>query len=51
MSESDPWAPVYDAWATYTTEDVELYVSLAHEADGPIVHDESLEFLYVTRNP
>ena len=37
MSEFDPWAPVYDAWATYMTEDVDHYVSLAREADGPIV--------------
>jgi SAM-dependent methyltransferase len=37
MSEFDPWASVYDAWATYMTEDVDHYVSLAREADGPIV--------------
>jgi SAM-dependent methyltransferase len=37
MSEYDAWAPVYDAWATAMTEDVAHYVSLAREADGPIV--------------
>src|SRR5579884_213465 len=28
MSEFDPWASVYDAWATYMTEDVDHYVAL-----------------------
>jgi SAM-dependent methyltransferase len=37
MSEYDPWAPVYDAWASDMTEDVAHYVRLADEADGPIV--------------
>lgn len=37
MSAYDAWAPVYDAWASDMTEDVAHYVSLAHEADGPIV--------------
>jgi YD repeat-containing protein len=37
MSEYDSWAPVYDAWAADMTEDVAWYVSLAREADGPIV--------------
>jgi YD repeat-containing protein len=37
MSEYDSWAPVYDAWAADMTEDVAHYVSLAREADGPIV--------------
>src|SRR5262249_54026902 len=37
MSEYDTWAPVYDAWASDMTEDVAHYVSLAREADGPIV--------------
>jgi YD repeat-containing protein len=37
MSEYDTWAPVYDAWAADMTEDVAHYVSLAREADGPIV--------------
>ena len=37
MSEYDAWAPVYDTWATHMTEDVAHYVSLAREADGPIV--------------
>jgi YD repeat-containing protein len=37
MSAYDAWAPVYDAWASDMTEDVAHYVSLAGEADGPIV--------------
>jgi YD repeat-containing protein len=37
VSEYDAWAPVYDAWASDMTEDVAHYVSLAGEADGPIV--------------
>jgi YD repeat-containing protein len=37
MSEYDAWAPVYDAWIAHITEDVQHYVSLAREADGPIV--------------
>ena len=37
MSEYDPWAADYDAWAAHMTEDVAHYVSLAREADGPIV--------------
>ena len=37
MSEYDTWASVYDAWASGMPGDVPHYVSLAHEADGPIV--------------
>lgn len=37
MSDYDAFAPVYDAWSGHMTEDVELYVSLAAEAAGPIV--------------
>jgi len=37
VSEYDAWAPVYDSWAADMTEDVAHYVSLAREADGPIV--------------
>jgi SAM-dependent methyltransferase len=37
MTDYDAWAPVYDAWAADMTEDVAHYVSLAREADGPIV--------------
>jgi hypothetical protein len=37
VSEYDTWAPVYDAWASDLTGDVAHYVSLAREADGPIV--------------
>jgi SAM-dependent methyltransferase len=37
MSEYDSWVPVYDAWTADMTEDVAHYVSLAREADGPIV--------------
>jgi SAM-dependent methyltransferase len=37
MSEYDAWAPTYDAWASDMTEDVAHYVSLAAEAEGPVV--------------
>lgn len=37
MSEYDAWAADYDAWAAHMTEDVAHYLSLAREADGPIV--------------
>jgi SAM-dependent methyltransferase len=37
VSDYDAWAPVYDTWASDMTEDVAHYVSLAREADGPIV--------------
>lgn len=37
MSDYDAFAPVYDAWSGHMTEDVDFYVSLADEADGPIV--------------
>ena len=37
MSDYDPWAPVYDAWAVEMTDDVAHYLDLAREADGPIV--------------
>ena len=37
MSGYDAWAADYDAWAADMTEDVAHYVSLAREADGPIV--------------
>jgi SAM-dependent methyltransferase len=37
MSDYDAWASVYDAWAADMREDVAHYVSLAREADGPIV--------------
>jgi SAM-dependent methyltransferase len=37
MSDYDPWAAVYDDWAGDITEDVPYYVSLAAEADGPVV--------------
>jgi SAM-dependent methyltransferase len=33
----DAFAPVYDPWSGHMTEDVDFYVSLAAEADGPIV--------------
>ena len=37
-SHYDPFAAVYDAWASDMTEDVPYYVELAREApDGPIV--------------
>ena len=37
MSEYDTWAADYDAWSAHMTEDVAHYVSLAREADGPVV--------------
>jgi SAM-dependent methyltransferase len=37
VTEYDAWAPVYDAWAAHMTEDIAHYVSLAREAEGPIV--------------
>jgi SAM-dependent methyltransferase len=37
VSDYDPWAPVYDAWAVERTDDVAHYLDLAREADGPIV--------------
>lgn len=37
MSDYDAWAPVYDAWSADMTGDVAHYVSLARQADGPIV--------------
>jgi SAM-dependent methyltransferase len=37
MSAYDAFSAVYDDWSAHMTEDVELYVSLAAEAEGPIV--------------
>ena len=37
VSDYDAFAPVYDAWSGHMTEDVDFYVSLAEEANGPIV--------------
>jgi SAM-dependent methyltransferase len=37
MSDYDSWASVYDAWTAGLTDDTAHYVSLAREADGPIV--------------
>jgi SAM-dependent methyltransferase len=37
VSGYDAFAPVYDAWSSHMTEDVDFYVSLAAEADGPVV--------------
>ena len=37
MSEYDFLADIYDDWASQMTEDVPFYVSLAKEADGPVV--------------
>jgi SAM-dependent methyltransferase len=37
MSEYDPFAEIYDEWASHMTEDVAFYVELAREADGPVV--------------
>ena len=37
MSGYEGFAPVYDAWAADMTEDVDFYVELAREAEGPVV--------------
>jgi SAM-dependent methyltransferase len=37
VSAYDGFAAIYDAWSSDMTEDVDFYVELAHEADGPIV--------------
>lgn len=37
MSDYDAFAPIYDAWSADMTEDVDFYVDLAREADGPVV--------------
>jgi len=37
VTSYDAFAPLYDAWSSHMTEDVEFYVGLASEADGPIV--------------
>ena len=37
MTAYDAFAPIYDEWAAHMTEDVPFYVSLAREADGPVV--------------
>jgi len=37
VSGYDGFAPIYDAWAADMTEDVDFYVELAAEADGPVV--------------
>ena len=37
MSGYEGFAPVYDAWASDMTEDIDFYVELAREADGPVI--------------
>jgi hypothetical protein len=37
VSAHDAFAPIYDEWTAHMTEDVPFYVSLASEADGPVV--------------
>jgi len=37
VSDYDSWASVYDAWGGAMPQDVEHYLRLAREADGPIV--------------
>jgi ubiquinone/menaquinone biosynthesis C-methylase UbiE len=37
MSGYDWFAPVYDRWAADMTEDVDFYVELAREAEGPVI--------------
>ena len=37
MSGYDGFAPIYDRWSENMTEDVDFYVELAREANGPVV--------------
>jgi SAM-dependent methyltransferase len=37
MSGYEGFASVYDAWAADMTEDIEFYVALARQAEGPVV--------------
>jgi ubiquinone/menaquinone biosynthesis C-methylase UbiE len=37
MSAYDAFAPVYDDWSADMTEDVQFYVGLARETEGPLV--------------
>lgn len=37
MSGYDGFAPIYDTWSADMTDDVDFYVQLAADADGPIV--------------
>ena len=37
LSGYDAFAPIYDTWSADMTEDVDFYVSLAAEAEGPVV--------------
>lgn len=37
MSGYEGFAPVYDAWAADMTDDVDFYVDLAREAEGPVL--------------
>jgi ubiquinone/menaquinone biosynthesis C-methylase UbiE len=37
MSGYEGFAPIYDAWAADMTDDVDFYVELAREADGPVI--------------
>ena len=37
MSFYDAFAPIYDDWSAHMTDDVDFYVGLALEADGPLV--------------
>jgi SAM-dependent methyltransferase len=37
MSQYEPFAEIYDEWAEHMTEDIQFYVELAREAEGPVV--------------
>ena len=37
MASYEAFAPVYDAWSSHMTEDVDFYAELAREAAGPVV--------------
>ncbi len=42
MSWDEQFASRYDEWPAGMTEDVPFYVSLARDADGPLVRGPSL---------
>ncbi len=37
MSLYDAFAPIYDDWSAHMTQDVQFYVDLARQTDGPLV--------------
>lgn len=37
MSGYEGFAPIYDRWAADMVDDIDFYVDLAREADGPVI--------------